>query len=123
ERDIIARVGFPIYKSEDELDRQRSEAAATVAPIFEYRPGAADTMLARVGDFFASVDSVVARAASEREARTALRSLLRANDIAVSEPVVGLLLDARSRARIVQGVVDAIRVELPAGVAETGDVA
>ena len=30
---------------------------------------------------------------------------------------------ALQHARIVQGVVDAIRVELPAGVAETGDVA
>src|SRR5690606_37619116 len=60
EEDIIAEVGFPIYKSEEELARERAEAAASVPPIFEYSPAAVDTMLARLTGFFARADSIVA---------------------------------------------------------------
>src|SRR5512143_868215 len=48
DRDLVARVSFPIYKSEEDLSRERAEAAASVAPIIEYEQGAGDTLAARV---------------------------------------------------------------------------
>ncbi len=122
EEDIIARIAFPIYKSDAELARERAEAAAGVAPVFRYETSAADTMLERVRAFFARVDATVANAANEGAARMALRALLQSYALPTGEAVIDLFHDAGSRARLEQAVVDAVRIELPAGIASTADV-
>src|SRR5690625_6278277 len=57
EETIISQVGFPIYKSDEALARERAEAVAGVAPIFVYDPDAVETMLQRVRTFMVRVDS------------------------------------------------------------------
>lgn len=121
EEDIIAQVGFPIYKSEAELARERAEAAATVAPVFEYDPAATDTMLARVRGFFARIDSVAA-AGGERAARSGLRSLLEGYTLPPTDAVIDLIGSRARRRELESAVTRAIRAELPAGVATTRDV-
>ena len=121
EEDVIARIEFPIYKSETELSRERDEAAAGVAPVFDHSEAATDTMLTRVRAFFGRVDATVANAANENAARADLRSFLQSYALPASEPVVDLLHDPLDRARLEQSVVDAVRIELPAGIATTSD--
>ncbi len=54
---VIAEVPFTIPKSTEELQRERADAAAGVPPTFNYRPEAGDTMVVRLGRFFARLDS------------------------------------------------------------------
>ncbi|HEX6937840.1 MAG TPA: HDIG domain-containing protein [Longimicrobiales bacterium] len=122
EEDIIAQVGFPIYKSEAELSRERADAAATVEPVFEYDPAAADTMLARVRVFFDRIDSVVAAGGGEAAASAGVRSVLRSYTLPTTDPVVGLFLSARRRADLRRAVERAIQVDLPAGVAQAREL-
>lgn len=122
EEDIIAEVGFPIYKSEEELARERAEAAASVPPIFEYSPAAVDTMLARLTGFFARADSIVAGSPGEAEARAALRSLLQANALPATDPAIDVLASDRQRERLGTATMNAVRGELAVGIAATADV-
>ena len=117
EEDIIAQVGFPIYKSEAELARERAEAAATVEPIFEYAPEAADTMLARVRVFFGRIDSVASAGGGEGVVDAGVRAVLGAYTLPATDPVVDLLLSPRRRAELQRAVERAIQLDLPAGVA------
>lgn len=117
EEDIIAQVGFPIYKSEAELARERADAAATVEPIFEYAPEAVDTMLARVRVFFGRIDSVASAGGGEGVVDAGVRAVLGAYTLPATDPVVDLLLSPRRRAELQRAVERAIQLDLPAGVA------
>ncbi|MBW3656969.1 MAG: hypothetical protein KY444_12790, partial [Gemmatimonadetes bacterium] len=50
--EVVAQVPFSVPKSPDELLRERDEAARGVPPVFDYRPGAADSVVAGVRGFF-----------------------------------------------------------------------
>ena len=115
EEDIIAQVGFPIYKSEAELARERADAAATVEPIFEYAPEAVDTMLARVRVFFGRIDSVASAGGGEGVVDAGVRAILGAYTLPATDPVVDLLLSPRRRAELQRAVERAIQLDLPAG--------
>ncbi|HEX7119045.1 MAG TPA: HDIG domain-containing protein [Longimicrobiales bacterium] len=122
EEDIIAQVGFPIYKSEAELSRERADAAATVEPVFEYSAAAADTMLARVRVFFDRMDSVLAAGGGDAAARAGVRAVLRSYTLPTTESVVELFVSARRRASLERAVEDAIRYDLPVGVASAREL-
>ncbi len=122
EEDIIAQVGFPIYKSEAELARERADAAATVEPIFEYSPAATDTMLARIRLFFAQIDSVATEGGGEAVVGAGVRSVLRSYALPTTDPVVDLLLTPRQRAALERAVERAVQLDLPAGVASAREL-
>jgi len=122
EEDVIAQVGFPIYKSDAELARERADAAATVEPIFEFTPAAMDTMLARVRVFFGQIDSVATAGGDETVAGAGVRSVLRSYALPTSDPVVDVLLSARRRAELVRAVERAVQLDLPAGVASAREL-
>lgn len=121
EADIIAEVGFPLLKSEAELARERADAAAGVAPIFEYVPAAIDTMNARVGEFLALVDTTLAQAPDPASGRAELRRLLQAHGLPADPPTLEILAAQRSRAMLERALASAIRAELPVGIAATAD--
>ena len=114
DRDLVARVSFPIHKSEEDLSRERAEAAASVAPIVDYEPGAADTLEARFRVFFASVDS--AAALPVRGQAAALERVLRVQGMPSSPDVVALLQQSRVREALFRSLADAAREDLPTGV-------
>lgn len=122
EEDIIAQVGFPLFKSEAELAQDRAEAAAGVVPIFEYDPSAADTMLARARGFLEQAERAAADERGETAVRAELRRLLKAYGLPVTDRVVEVLRATRTRQLLTRSLTDAIRAELPAGVASTADL-
>ena len=89
---VIAEVLFTIPKSTEELQRERADAAAGVPPTFNYRPEAGDTMVVRLGRFFARLDSV----ASEGDSETLRADLLEASVVATPQQAV-LLIDDTTR--------------------------
>jgi cyclic-di-AMP phosphodiesterase PgpH len=117
EQDVIAEITFPIYRSEQELARARQDAAAAQQPIFVYDPGAVDVMLAAVDGFFTRVDSVLAAAGTEAEARQQVRDFMTAQAVPPSAQEVEVLLDPRQRERLRRSVRDAVLNELPGGIA------
>jgi len=118
--DIIAQVGFSIRKSDEDLARERAEAAASVAPIFEYDRTAVDTMLGRVRAFFERVDSV-AEGVPDSTARAALGRLLQTYGFSVGDGAIELLESPSQRRALARSIEAAIRAELPAGIATGGD--
>lgn len=121
DEDIIAQVGFPIYKSEDDLARERAEAAAGVAPIFVYNPAAVDTMLGRVRAFMGKIEEISAEG-SDATARANLRRLLQTNGFPSDEGTLNLLESSGNRTVLARSLEAAIRRELPEGIASTGDL-
>ncbi|HEX7050992.1 MAG TPA: HDIG domain-containing protein [Longimicrobiales bacterium] len=123
EEDVIAQVGFPIYKAEADLARERAEAAAGVAPLFEYDPSAVDTMRARVADFLDRIRGIVEGTADETAERAELRRLLQSYGLPTNDESVALIQSPRQRSLLERALNDAIRSELPVGIASTTDAA
>src|SRR6185503_21037709 len=74
DEDIVAPFNFVVNKSEDELQREAEELAASAKPIYEFRQRAYDSAATLVGAFFTTVDAAadqgggpqaIIRAASE----------------------------------------------------------
>lgn len=122
DQDVIAQVPFPIYKTDQELRRERAEAAASVTPIFEYNAAAADTMETRVRGFMARIDSVVARDGGVAAEQAGVRAIAAANGLPVTPEVVELLRGARTRGILARSLVLTIRTDLPAGVASATEL-
>jgi cyclic-di-AMP phosphodiesterase PgpH len=117
QEDVIAEIGFPIFRSEQELARARADAAAVEKPVFVYDSTAVDTMLGMVDQFFARVESALTEGGTDAGARRALRELLSAYAVPPSSQDVDILMDRRERDRLRRTVRDAILDELPRGVA------
>jgi len=120
EEDIIADFGFPIFKSEAELQRERAEAAAGVPPILDYDASAVDTVRERVNAFLAQIEAVADSAGAGR--RDALADVLVAHGFPVTEAYLEVLSDARQRARLGSALRLAIEQDLPVGVLRSVDL-
>ena len=116
EQDVIAQVAFPIYKSSDELARERSEAAATVPPVFRARPEAADTVQLRVERFLGRFGRQAPVAASQAQ------QVLEDYGLTLSPEAVVLLREPESRAVLARALRSAINTELLRGVAATSEL-
>ncbi|HEX8392927.1 MAG TPA: HDIG domain-containing protein [Longimicrobium sp.] len=114
--DVVAQVAFSVPKLPDELARERDEAARGVPPVFDYRPGAADTLLAGLGQFFASVDSALAQSPPGAEAQAVRGALDRAR-VPTTLGALEVLSDPGRRAELRGATEAAIRELLPRGVA------
>jgi putative nucleotidyltransferase with HDIG domain len=72
DKEIVAPFNFVVNKSEDELQREAEELAASAKPIYEFRQRAYDSTATTMAAFFAAVDAaadqgqqVIIRAARE----------------------------------------------------------
>lgn len=119
EEELIAEVGFPILKSEEELAREREEAAAGVAPVFTYHQSAVDSMLARVDRFIAHFDTTAAQGMDELRARARVRELLQGYGITPDDRFVQIMRSQVDRSVLRRSLERAIQATLPEGVAPT----
>lgn len=116
--DVIASVDFDVPKNPAELEREQSEAAASMPATFDLHPEAADTMAARLGAFFDRLDSV----ALGLDAGVVERFLGTAS-LTVSADQVELLLNPAWRSDLRDAAMRAIREILDVGVVESGQAA
>jgi cyclic-di-AMP phosphodiesterase PgpH len=121
QEDLLAESSFSIPKSEAELAHEREEAAASVAPVFRYDPGAVDTMLARSRRFVVHLDSAARTGDNPQERRQRVRDLLVAYGFPVSEEALDLLVLQEHRVTLLRSLERAVRQELPAGIVSDGD--
>src|SRR5262245_4061368 len=61
DKEIIAPFNFVVNKSEDELQRESEELAASAKPIYEFRQHAYDSSATSLAAFFTAVDAVADR--------------------------------------------------------------
>ncbi|OLD86490.1 MAG: hypothetical protein AUG85_10490 [Gemmatimonadetes bacterium 13_1_20CM_4_66_11] len=57
DKEIVAPFNFVVNKSEDELQREAEELAASAKPIYEFRQRAYDSTVTTLAAFFSSVDA------------------------------------------------------------------
>src|SRR6267143_3203530 len=57
DKEIVAPFNFVVNKSEDELQREAEELAASAKPIYEFRQHAYDSAATTMAAFFAAVDA------------------------------------------------------------------
>jgi cyclic-di-AMP phosphodiesterase PgpH len=118
--DVIAEVSFQIPKTDEELARERGQAAAGVPPIYEYMPAAEDTVIVQIQEFFAAVDSVVGTTPTEME-RQELREFL--EDARITPPPGGieLMRSTRDRGQLRDMTVLAVRQLYPLGIVSAAE--
>jgi cyclic-di-AMP phosphodiesterase PgpH len=61
DKEVIAPFNFVVNKSEDELQRESEELAASAKPIYEFRQHAYDSSATSLAAFFTAVDAVADR--------------------------------------------------------------
>lgn len=114
-QDVIARIPFQIPKTEEELRREQEEAARGVPPVYDYRPQAADSVLAQSNAFFARLGPVDALPPPQRG--DAVRQVLAAAGVPTTLGGVEVLQDPARRGQVAGAIARAVRERLPAGVA------
>ncbi len=110
---VQAEVPFAVPKTEDELRRDRNEAAAAVPPTFEHRPAAADSMGARLERFFGRLDEAAAEAGP-----SGVENVLSEVGIAATPDQLTLLADDEARGRIEEAALRVARQIVPRGVVD-----
>jgi putative nucleotidyltransferase with HDIG domain len=122
DRDVIARIGFPIYKSGNDLARERTEAGASVPPIFVYDASAADSLVARSRAFFGAAAAAAAVGGGQPAQLRALAAVTQQSGLAVSPELLRPLLHPGTRAALARSLELAAREELSGDVATTADL-
>jgi putative nucleotidyltransferase with HDIG domain len=129
--DVVAELSFPVPKPQEELRRERGEAAAGVPPVLDADPSATAAVLAGLDLLFAAVDSAAAAAAAPpaptpapRPApprpdarRAAVRGVLERDRVPVTAGAVEVLADPARRALVRDATRRAVAEVLPRGVA------
>jgi putative nucleotidyltransferase with HDIG domain len=113
--DVIASIPFQIPKTEEEARREQEEAARGVPPVYDYRPGAADSVLAAARGFFARVDRTDSLPPQQRA--DAVRRVLATAGVPTTLGGVEVLQDPARRAALLDATQRAVREQLPRGVA------
>jgi putative nucleotidyltransferase with HDIG domain len=121
QEDVIAEQGFSIPKTDSELEQEREDAAAAVAPVFRYDQAALDTMLVRVDRFMNHVDSAASLGDSDAERREHVRVLLTAYGFPVNNEALDLLVTPRYRTMLRQSLERTVQQELPVGIVSSAD--
>jgi hypothetical protein len=121
QEDVIAESRFFIPKTDSELEQEREEAAAAVAPVFRYDPAALDTMLVKINRFMNHVDSAGSLGDSESERREHVRVLLTEYGFPVNNEALDLLMTPRYRTMLRQSLEGAVQQELPMGIVSSSD--
>ncbi|UCF19904.1 MAG: HDIG domain-containing protein [Gemmatimonadota bacterium] len=118
--DVIAPITFPVYKPDEDLMRERMEAVAGVPPILELRPDLADSAMAAVGAFFASLDSMANQHEADADLLAGLADVVSAHRVPTSAERLAVLASAARRAQLKAALTAAFDKPLRAGVVESG---
>lgn len=119
EEDVFAEVPFSIRKSDEDLERERQEAAAGVPPTFSYLPSAADSMTTRVTRFLAHFDTIAAQGVDELRSRARARELLQQYGFVPTDALVEALRSPVDRAILRRSLLESIDSIIPDGVVAT----
>jgi putative nucleotidyltransferase with HDIG domain len=115
DEDVIAQFGFPIRKSDEELERERAEAAAAVPPTLDQQAGAADSMVAALERFFEGVDTAASSARADSTAQAVMGFLQRVG-VPASPAQAELLADPEDRSALRRAAIEGTEELLPEGV-------
>ena len=107
--DIVADISFSIPKTPAELEQDRQLAMESVPPTFVPRPGAADSVAARIDRFFDRLELA-------RETQSAVEEVLRSTRIAVTTSQIRYFLDDATRTVFARAARRAATEILPRGV-------
>jgi cyclic-di-AMP phosphodiesterase PgpH len=110
--DVIASLTFGVPKNEEDLERERTAAAASVPPTFALRPEAVAEMEIALEDFF----GFVGQAAGSDEPDEALLRVLSDLGLVLSSGQRQTLTRPESRELIQRAALRAVREILPLGV-------
>jgi hypothetical protein len=115
--DVIARVGFEVPKSPEELARDRRLAMQSVTPTFDYVPEAADSMAVRLERLFERIDTAAASGD-----RSAVQQVLRDASLVATPSQIDELMDPETREVLEEAALTATRRILREGVVDAGQV-
>ncbi len=110
--DVIASLTFGVPKNQDDLERERAAAAASVPPTFSLRPEAAQEMEGVLTQFFDRVEG----ATDEEDPDVTLARILSDLGLVLSPVQRRVLLEERSREVVRRSALEAVREILPQGV-------
>jgi cyclic-di-AMP phosphodiesterase PgpH len=110
-QDVVAPFDFDVRKTGIELEREGDQLAATVRPIYELHPDAADSAVATAEALFAALDDAATVGALETAGL--------ARGLRLSGEEATFLLEPERRAAFRSAVTDFLRRELAAGVASS----
>lgn len=113
-QDVIASVAFRVPKPQEELARDREQAASGVSVVFDEAPAAADSMAAAVARFFADAERALATTPTQPE--KAVTEVLRSVRIPVTVGAVNVLVDSVQRRTLAAATTTSIQAVLPSGV-------
>ncbi|HEX6747519.1 MAG TPA: HDIG domain-containing protein [Longimicrobium sp.] len=113
--DVIASIPFQIPKTREELRREQDEAARGVPPVYDYRPQAADSVVAGLRGFFAAAGRAAAIPPPQRDA--ALREALSRSGVPSTLGGIEVLADSSRRAVLQAATERAVREQFPRGIA------
>ncbi|HEX5726500.1 MAG TPA: hypothetical protein VFX98_13585, partial [Longimicrobiaceae bacterium] len=115
-RDVVAQFPFDVLKSDEELRREREEAARGVPPVHDFAPGAADSVVAGLEGFFGALEAALSAAPPE-DAAQAVRGVLQAHRVPATLGAVEVLADPARRQALRAAARAAVDEHFPAGVA------
>jgi putative nucleotidyltransferase with HDIG domain len=121
-QDVIAPITFPVYKSEEELTRERNAASSAVEPVFDFRPEFTDSSIASAAAFFAVIDSAATSSEQEIERFRAVRAILEEGNIPAPEAGASVLVDDDARRVLQAAISEAFDDELRRGAASSGEL-
>ena len=111
--DVIAQVPFDVPKAAEVLAQDMDAAARGIPPTFNFRPELGDTMVARLDQFFARLDSVALEGESEM-----LRAHLSDESFQVSPQQAVLLMEEATRTLLRFTAIDGVRREASRGIVD-----
>ena len=114
--DVIAQVPFTVPKTPEEMRREQAEAARGVPPVYDYRPAAADSVVAAVRQLFVAVEKRL-RSAPQGEDADAVRAALEEARLPATIGGLGVLADPSRRLQLRVATEQALRELYPRGVA------
>lgn len=114
---VIAEIRFDVPMAPGQMVAAESEARASVPPTFYRRTAAADTMAARLGRFFARLDTAARQPDADVQVGRVLGEVTRS-----TESQRALLLQADIRSTLSRTAEQAVLQILTRGVADNGDL-
>ncbi len=112
--EVIAPFDFDVFKTDAEMQREGEALAAQFPPIYEYRPGVADSIAARVTEVFSLLGSA--------DTASALLDIARSVDLPLTASEANYFQDPQIRRRFRNSLLSMIRGNLELGVAASNTI-
>ena len=112
--EVIAQFDFDVFKTDAEMQREGEALAAQFPPIYEYRPGVADSIAARVTEVFRLLGSA--------DTTSTLLGIARSVDLPLTASEANYFQDPQIRRRFRSSLLSMIHGNLELGVAASSTI-